>query len=447
MMEWKDNSEHTLTENVERLLPFANTPVSSLVDNKGKSLLVFPLSFQECEDCIGKQHLFDIAPKGKNYVVKTGNLAGFIGLNDMYITIRSRFGTENGDDYFLHYMLKKVLSANLFSLKHTATDEQVFDFLLHLFPYFLNKALVQGLYKEYRRNEYNDCNLRGTIDISRHIKCNVPFNGRVAYRTREFSYDNHVTQLIRHTVEYIRTKRLGEMVLHTNVDTQENVSLIVSATSTYRKQDRQQILKSNLRPVVHPYYTQYVPLQKLCLKILSHERLRYGQSKGEIYGILFDVSWLWEEYLNTLLAPLGFKHPNNRKNIEGVWLGYSLRENKKRNAFLRYPDFYDKERSIILDAKYKKQIDYVADVNQVITYLYWMRGRIGMLVHPTADETERKSYSLRGYGDDSNACLIEYQFHIPTKVSSYEDFEGNIRFSETAFKEQVEMLTYDSGTV
>ena len=145
MMEWKDNSEHLLTENVERLLPFANTPVSSLVDDKGKPLLVFPLSFQECEDCIGKQHLFDIAPKGNSYVVKTGNLAGFIGLNDMYITIRSRFGTENGDDYFLHYMLKKVLSVNLFNLKHTATDEQVFDFLLHLFPYFLNKALVQGL--------------------------------------------------------------------------------------------------------------------------------------------------------------------------------------------------------------------------------------------------------------------------------------------------------------
>ena len=439
MMEWKDNSEHLLTENVERLLPFANTPVSSLVDDKGKPLLVFPLSFQECEDCIGKQHLFDIAPKGKSYVVKTGNLAGFIGLNDMYITIRSRFGTENGDDYFLHYMLKKVLSVNLFNLKHTATDEQVFDFLLHLFPYFLNKALVQGLYKEYRRNEYNDCNLRGTIDISRHIKCNVPFNGRVAYRTREFSYDNHVTQLIRHTVEYIRTKRLGEMVLHTNVDTQENVSQIVSATSTYQKQDRLQVIKSNLRPVVHPYYTQYVPLQKLCLKILSHERLRYGQNKDEIYGILFDVSWLWEEYLNTLLVPLGFKHPNNRQNTGGVWLGYSLIENKRRNAFLRYPDFYDKKRSIILDAKYKSQIDYVADVNQVITYLYRMKGRIGMFVHPTEDENELKSYSLRGYGDDNDARLIEYQFHIPTEVPSYEEFEGNIRFSETALKEKIEI--------
>lgn len=440
MIEWKDNSKHLLTDNVEKVLPFANTPVSSLLDDKGKSLLVFPLSFQECEDCIGSQHLFDIEPKGKSYIVKTGNLAGFIGLNDIYITIRSRFGTENGDDYFLHYMLKKVLSVNLFNLKHTATDEQVFDFLLHLFPYFLNKALMQGLYKEYRRNEYNDCNLRGTIDISRHIKYNMPFNGRVAYRTREFSYDNHVTQLIRHTVEFIRTKRLGEMVLHTNVDTQENVLQIVSATSTYQKQDRLQVIKSNLKPVVHPYYTQYVSLQKLCLKILSYEQLKYGQNKDEIYGILFDVSWLWEEYLNTLLTPLGLKHPNNRHSIGGVWLGYSLKENKKSNAFLRYPDFYDKERSIILDAKYKPKIDYVADVNQVITYLYRMKGNTGMFVQPTLDENGQKLYSLRGYGDDSGARLIEYKFQVPISVSSYEDFERKIRPSEIALKEQIELF-------
>ena len=230
------------------------------------------------------------------------------------------------------------------------------------------------------------------------------------------------------------------MVLHTNVDTQENVSQIVSATSTYQRQDRLQVIKSNLRPVVHPYYTQYVPLQKLCLKILSHERLRYGQDKDEIYGILFDVSWLWEEYLNTLLTPLGFKHPDNRQNAGGVWLGYSLIENKKRNAFLRYPDFYDKERSIILDAKYKSQIDYVADVNQVITYLYRMKGRIGMFVQPTPDENEPKSYSLRGYGEDGDARLIEYPFQIPASVSSFEDFERKIRLSETALKEQIEIL-------
>ena len=128
-------------------------------------------------------------------------------------------------------------------------------------------------------------------------------------------------------------------------------------------------------------------------------------------------------------------------------MGYSLRENKKRNVFLRYPDFYDKERSIILDAKYKRQIDSVADVNQVITYLYRMKGHIGMFVHPTADENELKSYSLRGYGDDNNARLIEYQFHIPTEVSSYEDFEKNIRLSEITLKEQIANRNFPSSFV
>ena len=137
MMEWKDNSEHPLTGNVERLLPFANCPISSLLDNKGKSLLVLPLSFQKCEDCIGTQHLFDIVPKGNGYAVKTGNLAGFFGLNDMYIAIHSRFGTEDREDYFLHYMLEKVMSVNIFNLKYTTTEEQVFDFLLYLFPSYL----------------------------------------------------------------------------------------------------------------------------------------------------------------------------------------------------------------------------------------------------------------------------------------------------------------------
>lgn len=93
-----------------------------------------------------------------------------------------------------------------------------------------------------------------------------------------------------------------------------------------------------------------------------------------------------------------------------------------------------------MDAKYKNQIDYVADVNQVITYLYRMKGRIGMFVHPTVDENELKSYSLRGYGDANDARLIEYQFHIPTEASSYEDFEKNIMLSETALKEQIEFF-------
>ena len=34
----------------------------------------------------------------------------------------------------------------------------------------------QGVYKQYRRFRHNDANVHGTIDISRHIRENIPFS-------------------------------------------------------------------------------------------------------------------------------------------------------------------------------------------------------------------------------------------------------------------------------
>ena len=44
-----------------------------------------------------------------------------------------------------------------------------------MFPFYLKKALRQGLYKEYHKQNYNDSNVRGTIDINRHLGKNIPF--------------------------------------------------------------------------------------------------------------------------------------------------------------------------------------------------------------------------------------------------------------------------------
>ena len=69
---------------------------------------------------------------------------------------------------------KKFLCVNVVNLSHGTTNERIFDFLLYLFPKFLKEALAQGVYKEYLRNEYNDANIRGVIDINRHLKTNLP---------------------------------------------------------------------------------------------------------------------------------------------------------------------------------------------------------------------------------------------------------------------------------
>ena len=311
MIATKDNSvTESIPEGLEldNLNWMAKPSIGELCSEDRGGLLIFPQSLDEYGDKIGTEHIFTI--DGENRLV-TGNIMGFVGYNGTEVRISSRFAHDKGD-YFLHYMLQKVFSINLFDLKHDSDQESIFDFLIYLFPSLLKRALRQGLYKEYQTRQYNDANVRGRIEIPRHIKLNNPFGGKIAYSSREYSSDNHVTQLIRHTIEYIDNHPFGGNILNNDEETKEAVSLIVTATPTYQRNDRKRVVNSNIKPLHHPYFSEYVGLQRLCLQILRHEELKYGQDDNQIYGVLFDGAWLWEEYLNTVLQNLEFEHPQNK---------------------------------------------------------------------------------------------------------------------------------------
>ena len=391
------DKEQVARPDIERI---ANLPIGKLKLDDRPNLLVFPRDLNHYGDDISEGRIIEL--QGDQII--TGNVMGFIGVNDTQIDIRSRFAKKDGNDYFLHYMLQRVFAINLFDIKHTTDKEQVFDFLLYLFPHFLQKALGQGLYKKYRRFEYNDANIRGPIDVSRHIRQNIPFRGTVAYSTREHSYDNEVTQLVRHTIEYIKTKAHGAHILSNNKETKEAVSQIVMATQTYNVRERQKVINQNLRPVRHPYYSAYTELQKICLQILRHESLKYGQEKDKVYGILFDGAWLWEEYLNTILQKSGYTHAENLTGKNPITL-------YKGNP--RYPDFYKTEQikdfkygdsipdgNDILDAKYKP-LDSKSDrddIHQIITYMHILPSKRSGLLYPCEKPATPKEYEVYGMG-------------------------------------------------
>lgn len=434
MMTLTDNTSYSSTpNNIETFLSLqniANKKISDILDENDNNLLIYPYSFDKCEDGIDQQCLLSLQTHWKEKqctkaTLQTGNIIGFISANGHAISIHSRFSPKAEEDFFLHYMLQKVLCINIVNLSHGTTDEQIFNFLLYLFPKLLNEALMQGVYKEYQQNEYNDANLRGRIDINIHLKKNVPFNGRVAYRTREFSHDNHVTQLIRHTLDYIGKSKLGKAVLENNAETRTCVAQIISATPRYNKQDREKVIKKNSKIVTHPYYSQYAPLQKLCLRILRHEKVKYRAQDDNIHGIIFDTSYLWEEYIATILTQEGFKHPNNKKGIGRIYLA----KNKK---IPRYPDFYRERDSTIIDAKYKWDTNR-DDTNQMVTYMYRLQGRRGVFVHPNHTEGKEVSFLL-GYGEENNAELQIYNYPIPQTASDYNRFTAGMMLSETALK-------------
>ena len=386
------------------------------------NIFIFPNDLMNSPDLDRDQKILETV----NQEIKTGNVIGFLGCGQERLTISSRFSDES-NDHFLHYLLQKVLNINLTSLDvGLSLEDKLYQLLIYLFPKYLQAALRKGLYKEYQRFSHNDSHVKGVIDVGNHLKKNLPFMGNVAYTTREFTYDNPLMQLIRHTIEYIKIQKSFGALLDSN---RENMAEIVRVTPSYKLSDRAKIIRMNkIKPIRHAYFREYRKLQELCLMILNREKHGLGYQEQKIHGILFDVSWLWEEYVYTLL-PKDFIHPRNKDKTDGI----SVFSNRERKVF---PDFYDRERKIVLDAKYKK-LEFTEkginreDLFQLISYSYILKAEKAGLIFPSMEQSINSEIGeVAGYG----AQLKKWSIQIPQNASSYNEFCKMMENSEENFK-------------
>ena len=404
------------------------------LDNLSKedNIFIFPNDLTHTPDLDKDQKILETV----NQKIKIGNVIGFLGYGQERLTISSRFSSES-DDYFLHYLLQKVLHINLTSLDvGLSQEDRLYQLLIYLFPKYLQVALRKGLYKEYQRFSHNDSHVKGVIDVRIHLKKNLPFTGNIAYTTREFTYDNPLMQLIRHTIEYIKNqKSIGRGVLDNLSTSRENVSEIIRVTPSYKLADRSKIIRINqTKPLRHAFFREYRKLQELCLMILKRDKHGLGKQDLKIHGILFDVAWLWEEYVHILL-PKGFIHPRNRDKTNGI----SVFSNHERKVF---PDFYHQNFKIVLDAKYKKLEDTEKGINredmfQLISYSYILKAEKAGLVFPSIEQSVNSEIGkVEGYG----VLLKKWSIQIPQKASSYREFCEMIEISEIIFQNNIKQI-------
>ena len=432
MMRITDNQHKIVKEEfVEGYPKLSNLLLDRTLESlsQDERIFIFPNDLKNSPDLEKDQKIFETV----NQKIKTGNVIGFLGCGQERLTISSRFSDES-NDYFLHYLLQKVFHINLTSLDVAlSSEDKLYQLLMYLFPKYLQAALRKGLYKEYKRFSHNDSHVKGVVDVRNHLKKNLPFTGNIAYTTREFTYDNPLMQLVRHTIEYIKNqKSIGRGVLDNLLTSRENVAEIVRVTPSYKLADRAKIIRRNQSKLLrHAYFHEYRKLQELCLMILNQEKHGLGYQDQKVHGILFDVAWLWEEYVHTLL-PKGFLHPRNKEKKGGI-LVFS---DGKRKV---YPDFYDRERKIVLDAKYKK-LEFTEkginreDLFQLISYSYILKAEKAGLVFPSKDKVvDNEIGKLAGYG----ALLKKLSIQIPQKSSSYREFCEMLESSEEAFKRNI----------
>lgn len=201
--------------NYKDLIKIANTSVEALT-KQNPSLLVFPEVLGTYKDGIEEESILNLYGDSEDLSkvkISIGNLMGFVGIENTQLKITSRFSKADGNDYFMHYLLQKVFSINLFDYKYTSGDSGELDLLLFSFPLLLKKALAQGIFKTYQTFKRNDSNVKGVIDVNRHIRFNTPFNGNIAYNSRERTFDNVITELIRHTIEYIKKLDMEKRII------------------------------------------------------------------------------------------------------------------------------------------------------------------------------------------------------------------------------------------
>ena len=440
-----DGGESTNTYNLSSEHPivskFKGIHISQLCNTHG-SLLSFP------SDVIGKDEdpvLFDVKPSTRYdgcLRFRTDNLMGFVGVTDSkgkskYLTVRSRF--EEGDrNFFLQYLLTRVFGFNVFKDLDFTRDPKVqaFDWLMMMFPHYLKKAYAQGLFRAYKTFKHNDAKVRGAIDAPRHLRKNTPFQGRIAYNTREYTRDNPLMQLIRHTIECVDRHKTGKEILKSDYETREIIGVIRQYT-LYSPNNKLQVISQNLRPVVHPFYTAYADLQDICLKILRHERIGYGNKKETVYGMLFDGAWLWEEYLNTILCDQGFTHPQNKERVGGIQL-FSVESSKQHTL---YPDFYNESDKVVLDAKYKSFDNRLnnstwdsgirEDIFQIITYMHIQGYEKGGFIYPDITEQTIKEYPL----SDGRGTVYTIPFRVP---KGYDDWNWK-KYCDAMHEEESKM--------
>lgn|GEM_PF-694746 len=214
------------------------------------------------------------------------------------------------------------------------------------------------------------------------------------------------------------------------------MDIVVEATRQYQIGYRNKVIVNNLvNPIAHAYYHEYRSLQRLCILILKNEEHQIGYGTQQIYGILFDGAWLWEEYVNQLIGNV-FYHPMNKANsgVQKLFAG---------GTGSIYPDFISRESKnrVIADAKYKP-MDNIGnkDYLQILAYMLRFDSKKGFYLYPEKDVLDDKTLRLNcGSTYEKNVkarediAVTKIGLFVEQNAENYDAFVKLQGFNENSF--------------
>jgi len=378
---------------------------------------------------------------------------------DVDLEIKSRF--DNTKPYFLaRMMLSMLLNDDSFNRDMIIGSlDDIFDFLLVFkFRRALLDAYTQSFYKSYQRYEKNDDKLRGTIDISRHIKLNMGLgNGKVAYSVREMTIDNSLNHLFLHAYECIckRYPKMTREVLMGDCESKSIISKLYSSCHSFYSSNVKSVMSKHLRPIGHPYFRKYETLRLCSIDILRKKGISpfFDDVSEETPYMLFYAPDLWEAYAKELL---------NRNSI--LCAKYEMKimalskevvtdsQNDYTYGIKTIPDYLltyrnDEAKGIaILDAKYRPiwekwqtnpsfvQADYTKCLRDMIDFGVH---RTGVVIPSKGKNTLLEKHRISRYNDTDYFYILSLKIIDTEKYKSYSEWLNVQKEEESIFVQAV----------
>lgn len=414
-----EKNEDSIISDAFEILKAAKGSINSykknliVIDNQGKK--------DEDEDL---RDTFPYYIDDINKTIKTGNYVGVIRYKSEYkgveatVEIGSRFDKENQSQLFLSYMISKAFDGMLFP-EHSpdSSSENMWELLLSfMFVNQVKEAYKQGLFKAYRKFEYNDPKVKGTIDVNRHIKINTPFVGNIAYSLREHTHDTYVLHLVRHTFERLEKKYPKIMEGFAMDDSGVKLSNIkrqlIEVTNTYNHNNIQSTLFHTNKRISHPYFNKYEPLRKTCRMILQDMGLNIYDSDldEQVYGVMININWLWENFVGKeIMKEIGFSHINEKTDL---LVGDEGTVKKREFDFI-------KEKVMVIDSKYKPRWQgpewskLSNDIYQVLSYMFIAGVKKGGVIFPSTENAINRYNIKVDFVKDSDYFFYTIPVEIP----------------------------------
>ncbi|MBP3809566.1 MAG: hypothetical protein ILA15_02440 [Clostridiales bacterium] len=360
-----------------------------------------------------------------------------------------RFDVDKPESTAPNFLAAMLLKGNLkFNSKFGVSFnyDSLFDFyMLWVLMNHFKEAVVKGFFKKYQRFERNDDRLKGTIDVSRHIKLNMGSNnGKIAYSYRENTIDNYFNHLFLAAIDYLNEKYPDLVYMNINGE-YERIIKQIRYDIGYPKYDRRFIISKNNQPISHPYFSEYKDLQKDCLSILRDEGVSpFGNEDEQIDGVLYYVPDLWEDY-NEYHIKKKMRNYNRDSDFETqIMMSPQIDIKTMTNlngedGHITFPDYVfnynleDVDERIVffmLDAKYRPQwknsLSGNLDSNLLGDYDKCIRDMVsvgaissGVIFPMTESDSDKLSENIQFIHRFSKYNNFNYFYTVPVVVPAY----------------------------